>query len=133
MSIGFSTHTFVRLKYYYPATSLFNLISPMQINLNVPTLPTVNELANRAATRRAPRLSRPSNSLVSLLERVFSVNQIEEDPLPSPEEVAQIEQGMSNVSPLLLLLDGRESCSCRPVTSPAITYIRCITCHLSKN
>lgn len=67
----------------------------MQINLNVPTLPTVNELANRAATR-APRLSRPSksNSFVSLLERVFSVNQIEEDPLPSPEEVAQVELGI---------------------------------------
>lgn len=66
----------------------------MQINLNVPKFPTVNELATRAAYPPAPRISRKSNSFVSLLERVFSVNQIDEDPLPSPDEVAQVEEGM---------------------------------------
>ena len=66
----------------------------MQISVNLPSFPSVNQLASKAASPPARRNYKKSGSIVSLIEKIFNVNQQEEDPLPSAEEIEDIENGL---------------------------------------
>ena len=65
----------------------------MKFEIKLPRLTSVNELAYNVASPPAPRIYKQSNSLVSLMEKIFNVNQQEEDSLPSAEEIEDIENG----------------------------------------
>lgn len=62
----------------------------MQIDISAPKIPSFVELANSAARAPAPIYTRSSSSAVSLLERVFGVDNSGADPLPSQEEIEEI-------------------------------------------
>ena len=73
----------------------FYLTNNMQISVAVPKFPSVSELANAAAHPPAPRLSKRSSSFVSLLERAFGVDNSGSEILPTAEEIAEIEAGIT--------------------------------------
>lgn len=81
--------------------------------------PSVSDLESSAAQTLAPRLSSlSSSSLVSLLEKVFGVDNSIIDILPTKDEIASVEQGKSPLlPPLINRTRNRVSRACKSQTA----------------